>query len=368
MSHSSDAISDEKVFNLSFNIALRLSLAASLVIWCFMILRPFMIVLLWAIILAVAFQGVFEKLCGMVGGRRGLAATVFSVLGIALVVYPSYLIGGSLVESIRSVQEAMAEGTLQAPPPPEWLANVPAVGEQAYDAWLLASDDLQEAVVQFEPQIRAAGRWLLGFLAGIGGAVLRTVLALIIASALLAYSDPTIKALRAVTGRIQGDWDEDVVGMAGATINSVARGILGVAIIQAAICGAGLLLVGFPGAGLLTIAILVLAIVQFPIIVPMALPLVWGFTSMGTLAAIAFAIFCVVAAAADMPLKAIFLGRGVSVPTAVILLGAIGGMLTMGIIGLFIGAVVLGIGYKLFQAWLSGGRPADATPKAPAGA
>jgi predicted PurR-regulated permease PerM len=326
-----------------------------------------MIVLLWAVILAVALQGIFEKLCGMVGGRRGAAATIFAVLSIALIVYPSYVVGGSLVGSVRSVQEAMAEGTLRAPPPPERLRNLPAVGEQAYEAWLLASDDLQQAVVQFEPQIRAAGRWLLGFLAGIGGAVLRTILALVIAAVLLTYSEPATRALRAVTGRVQGDWDEDFVGMAGATINSVARGVLGVALFQTMICGAGLFFVGFPGAGLLSIVVLVLAIVQFPVIVPMALPLIWGFTSMGTLAAIAFALFCVAASAADMPLKAIFLGRGVSVPTAVILLGAIGGMVGMGIMGLFIGSVVLGIGYKLLQAWLAGSRLPDATPMAPAG-
>ncbi len=363
MSQSSDTLSDARVFELSFNVALRLTLAASLITWSFFILRPFMIVLLWAIILAVAFEGVFEKLCGMVGGRRGVAATVFSILAIGLVVYPSYVIGGSLVGSIRSVQEAMAEGTLQAPPPPERLRNVPAVGERAYEAWLLVSDDLQQAVVQFEPQLRAAGRWLLGFLAGLGGTVLRTMLALIIASALLAYSEPTTRALRAVTRRIQGDWDEDFVGMAGATINSVATGVFGVALFQAAISGAGLFFVGFPGAGLMAIAVLVLAIVQLPVLPLMMLPLIWGFTSMGTLAAIAFAVFCVAASAADMPLKAMFLGRGVSVPTAVILFGAIGGLLSMGMMGLFIGAVVLGIGYKLFQAWLAGGRLPDATPR-----
>ena len=366
MTDPSDTVSDERIFELSFNVVLRLTLAASLIIWCFLILRPFMIVLLWAVILAVAFQGVFEKLTAMVGGRRGVAATVFSVLAIGLVVYPSYVVGGSLVGSIRSVQEAMDEGTLQAPPPPEWLGNVPAVGERAYEAWLLASDDLQEAVVQLEPQIRAAGRWLLGFLAGMGGAVLRTLLALIIAAALLTYSEATTKALRAITRRIQGDWDEDLVGMAGATINSVARGVLGVALFQAVMCGVGLFFVGFPGAGLMTIAVLVLAIVQIPVLLVMILPLIWGFTSMGTLAAVAFAIFCVVASASDMPLKAMFLGRGVSVPTAVILFGAIGGMVSMGIMGLFIGSVVLGIGYKLFQAWLEGGPISATTPMAPA--
>ncbi|MFV2007745.1 MAG: AI-2E family transporter [Longimicrobiales bacterium] len=363
MSPSSDTLSDARVFALSFDVALRLTLAASLIIWIFFILRPFMIVLLWAVILAVAFEGAFEKLCRMVGGRRRVAATVFSILAIGLVVYPSYVIGGSVVGSIRSVQGALAEGTLQAPPPPERLRNVPAVGESAYEAWLLVSDDLQQAMVQFEPQLRTAGRWLLGFLAGIGGTVLRTMLALIIAAALLAYSAPTTQALRAVARRIQGDWEEDIVGMAGATINSVARGVFGVALFQATISGAGLFLVEFPGAGLMAIAVLVLAIAQFPVLPLMMLPLIWGFTSMGTPAAIAFAVFCVAASSADMPLKAMFLGRGVSVPTSVILFGAIGGMLSMGMLGLFIGAVGLAIGYKVFQAWLAGGRLPDANPR-----
>ena len=368
MSHSSDTISDERVFQLTFNVFLRLSLIALLMFFSFLILRPFMIIIIWAVILAVALEGVFEKLCGMVGGRRSVAAVIFAIVAITLLVFPSYQIGESLLGSVRVVREAMDEGTLQAPPPPEWLGNLPLAGEQVYDAWLLASENAQQAVEQYEPQIRAAGLRLLGILAGLGTTVLGTILALIIAAVFLNYSESSTRALRALTARIQGDWDEDVVGLAGATINSVARGVLGVAVAQAAFCGAGLLLVGFPGAGLLTIVILVLAIVQFPVIVPMALPLVWGFSNMSTLPAIAFAIFCVFAAAADMPLKAIFLGRGVSVPTSVILLGAIGGMLNMGIMGLFIGAIVLGVGYQLLQAWLKGSGTSDAVPSEPVGA
>lgn len=366
MSPSTGTVSDERAFQLSFNIALRLTLVALLTFWCFKILAPFMMIMLWAVILAVAFQGVFEKICTMVGGRRGIAATIFSILAITFVAGPSYKVGGSLVGSIRSVREAMDEGTLQAPPPPESLANVPVVGKRAHEAWLMASDDMQQAVVQYEPQLRTAGRWVLGFLAGIGGSVLRTILALIIAAAFLTYAEPSTRALRAVTARIQGDWDEDFVGMAGATINSVARGVLGVALFQAALCGAGLFFVGFPGAGLMTVVVLVLAIVQVPVLIVMALPIAWGFSTMGTLAAIAFAVFCVVSSASDMPLKAIFLGRGVPVPTAVILLGAIGGMASMGMMGLFIGAVVLGIGYKFLEGWLAEDAPADADGAQPA--
>jgi len=362
VSHSSNARSDERVMDLSLNVALRLTVVAFLVFWCFMILRPFVIVMLWAVILAVAFEGLYEKINGVLGGRRGPAATLFAILAIAALVVPSYTIGGSLVGSVRSVQAAMAEGTLQAPPPPESLRGIPVVGERAYDAWLLASDDVQQAVVQFEPQLRTAGGWLLGFLAGIGGTVLQTVLALIIAAAFLTYAEPSVRTLRAVTGRIQGDWEEDFVGLAGATINSVARGVLGVALIQAAISGVGLFLVSFPGAGLMTIVMLVVATVQLPGIIVMIFPLIWGFSHLSTIWAIVFAIFCLVAGALDMPLKAMFLGRGVSVPTPVILLGAIGGMVSMGMMGLFIGAIVLGIGYKLFEVWLGTGQASQPQP------
>ena len=282
MNDSSDTISDERVFQLTFNVFLRLSLVALLMFFSFMILRPFMIIIVWAVILAVALEGVFDKLCGMVGGRRSVAAVIFSIVAITLLVYPSYQIGESLLGSVRVVREAMDEGTLQAPPPPDWLGNLPLAGEQVYDAWFLASENAQQAVELYELQIRAAGLWLLGILAGLGTTVLGTIVALIIAAVFLNYSESATRALRAVTARIQGDWDEDVVGLAGATINSVARGVLGVALAQAVFCGAGLLLVGFPGAGLLTIVILVLAIVQFPVIVPMALPLVWGFANMST--------------------------------------------------------------------------------------
>ena len=257
--------------------------------------------------------------------------------------------------------------TLQAPPPAESLQNIPFVGEQAYGAWELASDDLQQAMVQFEPQLRAFGGWFLRFLAGIGGTVLQTLLALIIASVLLTYAGPATRALRSIGSRIEGDFDEDFVGMAGATINSVARGVLGVAFIQAAFLGVGLFISGIPAPGLITLVAFVTAIVQIPMLLVMLLPMVWGFANLSIVWALAFALFAIVGSLADAPLKAMFLGRGVAVPSLVILLGAVGGMVGMGMMGLFLGAIVLGIGYRMFQLWLQGGEMPDLeTEEAPA--
>jgi len=363
VSHSPDAAFEERVIRLSLNVALRLALVGLLAVFSFVILQPFMILLLWSVILAVALQTPFEWLARKLG-KRGVAGTVFSLVAIAAVVIPSYAVVGSLLVTAQDIRADLEAGTLQAPPPPESLANVPAIGQRAYNAWALASENVQEAVTRYEPQLRAAGRWLLGFLASIGGSILTTVLALIVASVLLTYSGPLGRGVHAVMGRVQGDWDEDVVGMASATINSVAVGVLGVAIIQALVSGAGMFVAGFPLAGIWTVVMLVLAIVQCPGIIPMAVPMVWGFGNLEPVWAVLFAIFCVIAGFIDAPLKAIFLGRGVPVPTAVILLGAIGGMASVGMMGLFLGAIILGIAWRLSEMWVRGEATIDAEPEA----
>ena len=363
MTQESLDATETQIISLSLNVALRVGLAALLVVTCFVIVRPFVVILLWAVILAVALNGIFEKIVGVVG-RRGRAGVALSLIGIALVAGPSYLIGGSLVGSVQTLRANLEAGELVAPPPPGNIQNFPLVGERVFEAWQLASDDVEQAMVQFEPQLRAAGRWALGFLTGIGGAVLQTLVALIIASTFLAYAEGGTRTARAVVSRIAQFSDEDYVGMAGATINSVAQGVLGVAALQATATGVLLFLVGFPVAGLVTILMFVTATLQVPGILIMALPIVWAFSNLGTLGAIGFLIAGIVVGFMDAPLKAILLGRGVPIPTSIILVGAIGGMVTLGMMGLFVGAVILGIGYRLFSVWLAGGETPGLTADA----
>jgi len=359
---------ESRALRLSLHLALHLALVTVLVAWCFVIVRPFLIILLWSIVIAVASKGGYEKIVGMVGGKRGMAGTLYAIAGLALVLVPSYLGGESLLTSLGSLRAALEAGTLQAPLPPENIQDFPIVGHRIYDAWLLASDDMQRAMTQFEPQIRSFGHWALGFLTGIGGAVLRTAVAIIIAAALLTYAEPAIRTLRAAGSRIQGDFDESFVTMAGSTIDSVAKGVLGIALIQAVLCALGLFIAGVPAAGLFTIAVLVLATIQVPALLAMILPIVWAFSNLGMFGAVVFTVYVVAACMSDMPLKPMLLGRGVSVPSGVILMGAIGGMVSMGMLGLFLGAIVLGIGYKLFHIWLGAGLRPDAASEEPADA
>jgi predicted PurR-regulated permease PerM len=357
---------ESRALKLSMHVAIHLTLVVLIVAWCFVIMRPFLIIFLWALILAVASKGIYGWLVKMVGGKRGMAGTLYAIGALALVLVPSYFVGDSLVSSVSSLRAGLEAGTLQAPPPPENIQNFPVIGSRVYDAWLLASDDMQQAMTQFEPQIRAFGRWALGFLAGIGGTVLRTAIALIIAAAFLTYADPLISTIRRLGSRIEGQFDEDLVSMTGATIDSVAKGVLGIALIQAALCGIGLFVAGVPAAGLFTVVVLVLATIQVPAILAMILPIIWAFSNLGILWAILFTIYQVLACASDIPLKPMLLGRGVSIPSGVILIGAIGGMMSMGMLGLFVGAVVLGIGYKLIQYWVRGGKTDEVPAEEPA--
>jgi len=349
---------DERILDLSIDVALRLAIVAFLIVACFIVVRPFLTLILWAMILAVALAVPFEKLVGLVG-RRGWAATIMSLLGLVLVIGPSYATGTSIVESLRALQSSMEQGTLEAPPPPESVQDLPFVGERIYDAWTLASEDIQQAVVQFEPQIRAAGSWAVGFLTGVGGAVMQTLVALIVASLFLTYREGAVRNVKAVARRIAPDLGDEYVSIAGATINSVAQGVLGVAAIQAILTLAVLTLGGMPAAGILSLIMFVVATIQLPGLIVMVIPIIWCFSNLSGIGLVVFLIACVVVGAIDTPLKAVLLGRGVPIPTSVILIGAIGGMVSMGMMGLFLGAIILGMGYRIMMLWLGHGPSID---------
>lgn len=345
--------SKDGILELSLDVALRLAFVGFLILACFFVVRPFLTLILWAIILAVALAGLFEKLVGVVG-KRGLAATVMSLAGIVTVAVPGWLTGTSLVDSVRELQASLEAGTLEAPPPPEYVAGIPVVGERLNAAWQLASDDIQTAVTQFEPQLRDIGSWAVGFMTGVGGAVLQTLVALIIASVMLTYREGAVRSLKAIASRMAPKEGHDYVTMAGATINSVAQGVIGVAAIQALLTAVFLSVFGVPAAGVFALAMFVIATIQLPGLIVMLLPIAWSLANLSGFLAAVFIVLAIVVGALDTPLKAVLLGRGVPIPTAVILIGAIGGMVSMGMMGLFLGAVILGFGYRLMMIWIGG--------------
>jgi predicted PurR-regulated permease PerM len=354
MPDTNPAVAKREILAISVEVAVRLAVVGALLVWCFRIFAPFVLPMMWGLIIAVALAPLFGKFTALLRGRRGVAAALFTLAAIVLIVIPTVQIGDSVVRSSLELADRVEEGSLAVPEPRASVRDWPVIGNRVYDAWETAAGNLGTAIERYRPQLRAAGAWALGKVSGPAGAILTTIISLIIAGFMLTYAEGGEKKARSVAGRAGGHTGESVIRITTATIRSVAQGVLGVALVQAAAAGLGMFVVGIPAFGMWTILVLILAVIQLPpflVLLPVAL---WYFTATdSTVIAVVFLVWCVLVSASDTFLKPMFLGRGLDTPMPVILIGAIGGLMLHGIIGLFVGAVVLAIGYELFKAWMA---------------
>jgi predicted PurR-regulated permease PerM len=344
---------DDKVFvRRAVEAAIRIALVAVLAVWCLRIFNPFLMPVLWAVIFAVALFPFFKKLKSWVGGRTKLAAILLTLIALAVLIVPILMLSVSMVESVQNMAQKLEAGTLNVPPPGEKVADWPVIGERLDTAWRQASEDMDRFVEKYKSHMEPAWRWLVAQAAGAGAAVLQFVLAILVMGILLATAEGSVSGAKLVATRLTGEDGEAMVGTMGATIRSVVQGVLGVALIQAILAGLGMLAVGVPAAGLWALLVLILAVIQLPPILILGPAMVYVFSTADTLPAVLFLIWGILVSVSDAFLKPLFLGRGVAVPMPVILIGALGGMVMSGIIGLFVGAVVLALGYQLTVAWV----------------
>lgn len=352
---------DKAFINRMLDATIRIGMVLLLAYWCLKIISPFIYPIIWAIIIAVAIYPLYVKLVAVMGGRKRIAAALFAIATLALLIVPTIKLSASVIDTTQTLSTAWENGTLKIPPPAESVAGWPLIGEKLHKYWTLASVNLEAALKQVAPQLKTAGGWLFGAVGGAGLGVLQFIIAILIAAVFLASTDVAHRSTLAISTRIAGDRGEELASISIATIRSVSQGVLGVALIQSLLAGIGLLAMDVPGAGLWALLVLVLAVVQLPPILVLGPIIVYVFSVASTGPAIAFMIWSLIVSGSDAFLKPLFLGRGMEIPMLVILLGAIGGMMTSGIIGLFIGSVVLALGYKLFMIWL---HPAEAEPVA----
>ena len=280
-----------------------------------------------------------------------LPAVLLTVLLLAFLIVPVILLAGTLVEGIQNLTAHLKEGTLTIPAPPASVATWPIIGVPLKNAWSLASTNITSALRSFAPQLKAAVPWLLSASAAVGLTVLQFALSIVVAGVILAIAWGAAGAAHSLASRIFGDKGPEFEQLAGSTIRSVTAGILGVALIQSVLAGIGFFVAGLPGAGLWAIIFLIAAVLQVGALTLIP-AVIYMFTISSVTKAVIFMVWCLVVALVDNVLKPLLLGRGVAVPIAVVFLGAIGGFVAMGIIGLFVGAIVLSVGYKLFLAWL----------------
>lgn len=331
---------------------IRIGIVVLLALWCFDIIRPFVTTILWGMIIAIALQPTFERFAGWLPLRRGFAAVAFTILMLVLLIGPVWMLTGTLVESTTLLSKELAAGQVTVPPPGDRIASLPLIGERLFAFWSLASENIEEALGQIAPQIRSTGRWLVSAAAGAGFGILKFIAAIILAGVLMTNAKGGARAAHAIFTRLGGEKGASYALLAENTVRSVARGILGVAFIQAMLAGIGMMVAGVPGAGLWALVCLILAIVQLGVGLVLIPAIIYVFSTASSTTAVIFLIYSVGVIVLDNILKPILLGRGVDVPMVVIFLGAIGGFLSMGIIGLFVGSIVLVLGYSLFMVWL----------------
>ena len=344
---------DTILTNRVIEIAIRLALIFLIITLCFQIIKPFMIPVLWGIIIAVAIFPLYNKLTLQLSGRNTLAATLYTLFALSLLIGPTLIISESLVDTSSHIAQSFKEGNLVIPPPNKSVSEWPLVGEKIYDFWSQASSNIEATLKQYFPEIKKIGETVFSAIAGIGGSVLQFIFSIIISGVFLANAQgshaTTVKITSRLTAKDQGLHFTD---LATATIRSVTLGVLGVAVIQATLGGIGMYIMDIPGWGLWTLIILVLAVAQMPVLIVLLPVIIYVFSVTATIPAVIFTIWSLLVGLSDNLLKPLLLGRGMETPTLVILLGAIGGMILFGILGLFVGAIILALGYELFMAWL----------------
>ena len=352
-SHPDDAVVTSRLLDLF----IRAGVIGLLVALCFVVFAPFLTLMVWAVVLAVVLYPLQEMLARRFGGRQGLASTLLVVVGILVLVVPTALLMSSFGSSVKGFVDAVQQNTLQIPVPAESVKGWPLIGGKLYGVWSKAHADLPALVQSMQPKIGEMARKALSVVANIGLGVLQFAASLIVAGILMAHGEAGARTCRAIVSRLVGrERGESFQRLSASTIRGVAQGVIGIAFVQAILVGLVLLLAGVPWAGVLAAITLVLSIAQVPallVIIPVLI-YIWASGHYGTGAAVLDSVLLVVAGLSDNILKPLMLGRGVEAPMPVILLGALGGMASGGILGMFVGSTALAIGYQIFMRWVEG--------------
>ncbi len=355
-SYQPDRELEKRLSDRLLDVLIRAGVVLALVLLCYQIFAPFLTLMAWALILAITLYPLHQKLAAKLGGKQGRAATLLVLVCVVLIVWPTVMLVNSLGDSLHTLVVKVQSNSLEIPAPTQGVADWPLVGKKLHGLWAQAHADLPSLVKRMQPKLGELATQTLGIVAGMGGGLLLFIASFIIAGILMAFGESGAQASQAIFERVAGTArGAEFTALSTATVRSVASGVIGIACIQALLVGLALIVAGIPWAGLLALVVLVLGIVQVPalLVTLPAIGYIWSSGDTGTVPAILYTILLVVTGFADNVLKPLMLGRGVDAPMPVILLGALGGMATTGILGMFVGATLLALGYQIFMGWVA---------------
>jgi predicted PurR-regulated permease PerM len=348
-----EPIGRDQLATTLLELVIRLAILAFFVYWAVLLVRPFLTVAIWSMVLAVALYPVFEWLASRLGGRRRLAAALITLISLLVVIGPATWLAVGLIESIRAISGRLDLSTLQIPGPSMWIKDWPLIGDAVYEFWSNVSTDFKGALADLAPQLKPFGSSLLQAAAGAGTSILQFLVSIVVAGFLMPPAPTLVGAIKRLSSRLVSGRGEQFVALAAATIRTVSRGVVGISSLQALFAGVGVLLAGIPGAGLITSAVLILGIVQIGagiILVPLV---IWTWTTMPTTTALLFTAYMIPVSIMDNVLRPLVMGRGLQTPMLVILIGVLGGVIVHGFTGLFLGPIILAVIWELSTAWIN---------------
>jgi len=333
-------------------LAVRLALLALLVYWSFVVLRPFVPILAWSVVLAVALYPVFRWLSDVLGNRPKVAAAALTLVNLGIVIGPATWLGLGAVDGLHHFAAQLSAGTLTIPSPPASVKNWPIIGGQLDGLWERASTNLRSAVREFAPHLKPLAGTMLGLAGDAGVGTLKFLVAVTLTGFLFPAGPRLVVASQRFLSRVVADRSENFLVLAGATIRSVAQGVIGIAVAQGLVIGIILKLADVPRAGLLAFVVMMLGILQIGSAIIVIPVIIWAWLTKSFVAALVITLCLLPASLADNVLKPIVMGRGLTTPALVIFLGVVGGTLAHGIVGLFIGPIILAVAWELLTAWV----------------
>lgn len=344
--------------------ALQIGLVTLLLYACSRIVLPFTGILLWSGILAVMLYPLHLRLVGHLGNRW--SAALIGVAGIFVMLLPLIVVVTLIGSSIQSLIAGLQDRSLTVPPPPHWISELPLIGHKLAETWTFVTTSVPAAIAKYGQTLKGPVARLVSFAGGVAAAEFLLLVSFAIAAVLIAHGKSAAafaeRMLIVVTA--SPERGARLVSLTAATIRGVALGVIGVAVIQALLFGIGFFAIGLPAAGLLTLVALVLCIVQVPPAL-LTLPVIaYVFATEATTSAIFFLVWMLIAGLSDNLLKPLMLG-GVQAPMPVILIGVLGGTLADGLLGLFVGPVLLAIAYVLLMEWVERHAPAPQADESP---
>ncbi|OAF11860.1 AI-2E family transporter [Bradyrhizobium centrolobii] len=333
-------------------LVIRLGLLALLVIWTFLIIRPFVPILAWSAVLAVAFYPAFSSLAKLLGGRPRTAAAILTLITLGIVIGPATWLGLSAVEGVKELARQLGTGDLALQSAPEQIKSWPIIGPTLYELWEQAYSNIRAVLREVAPYLQPLAGPLLSLAGDASVGTLQFLVSVFVAGFLFPHGPRLVEAGRGFLFRIVPEQSEHFLELAGATIRAVAQGVIGVAIVQALLAGVGFKLASVPSAGLLAFIVLLLSIVQIGAFLVLLPVIIWIWTAKDITTALLLTVFLVLVGFIDTMLKPLVMGRGLNTPTIVIFVGVIGGTLAHGIVGLFIGPIILSVAWELAAAWI----------------